>query len=116
MRCVVDARLLELLRHLLAIGRGEQRADGEQVALHRHEHFVDARHQLDGARHPEDGVQLVDVAVRLDARMVLGDAPAAEEARVAGVAGLGVDLHGEYSDRGVNGLERHAVVSVSGEF
>ena len=84
----------EMLRHLLAVGRGEQRADGEQVALHGDEHLVDARHQLDGARHPEDGVQLVDVTVRLDARVVLGDAPAAEEPGVAGVAGLGVDLHG----------------------
>ena len=90
---VVDARLLEMLRHLLAVGRGEQRADGEQVALDGHEHLVDARHRLDGARDAEDGVELVDVAVGLDARIVLRDAAAAEEPRVAGVAGLRVDLH-----------------------
>ena len=43
---------------------------------------------------PSDGVQLVDVAVGLDARMVLGHAAAAEQTRVAVVAGLRVDLHG----------------------
>ena len=59
-----------------------------------HEHFVDARHQLDGARHSEHGVQLVDVTVRFDARVILGDAAAAEQSGVAGVAGLRVDLHG----------------------
>ena len=85
---LVDARLLEMLRHLLAVGGGEQRADGEQVALHGDEHLVDARHHLDGARHPDDGVQLVDVTICLDARIVLGNAPAAEEPRVAAVAGL----------------------------
>ena len=81
---VVDARLLEMLAHLLAIGRGEQRADGEQVALDRDEHLVDARHRLGGANEAEHGVQLIDVAVGLDARMALGNAAAAEQARVAG--------------------------------
>jgi hypothetical protein len=90
---VVDARLFEVLRHLLAVGSGEQRAEGEEVALHEHEQLVDARHRLDGARQPEDGVELVHVTVRLDARIVLRDAPPAEQPRRAGVAGSGVDLH-----------------------
>ena len=108
MRLLVDAGLLEMLRHLVAVGGGEQRADGEQVALHGDEHLVDARHRLDGARHPEDGVQLIDVTVRLDARVVLGDAPAAEQPRVAVVSGPCVDLHGrKYS---ALGRARRAVV------
>jgi hypothetical protein len=91
---VVDAGPLEMLRHLLAVRSGEQRTDGKQVALHGDEHLIDARHLLDGARHPDDGVQLVDVTIRLDARVVLRDAPTAEQPRVAGVSGSRVDLHG----------------------
>ena len=40
----------------------------EQVALDRREHLVDARHHLDGARDADHRVELVDVAVRFDAR------------------------------------------------
>jgi hypothetical protein len=91
---VVDVRLLEMLPHLVAIGGREQRADREQVTLDRHEHLVDARHLLHGADEAECGVQFVDVAVRFDTRVVLENSPAAKEARITGVAGLGVDLHG----------------------
>ena len=89
---VGEARLLELLAVLLGVRRGEQGADGEQVALDRREDLVDARHHLDGARRADHGVELVDVAVRLDARVVLLDAAAAEESGAPVVAGLGVDL------------------------
>jgi ferredoxin/flavodoxin---NADP+ reductase len=88
----IDTSLRELLTHLVGMRRREQRADGEQVALDRDEHLIDPWHHLDGARHSENGVQLIDVAVGFDARVVLADAAAPEEARVAGVAGLGVDL------------------------
>jgi hypothetical protein len=90
----IDASLRKLLAHLLRIGRREQRAYREQVALDGNEDFVYARHHLDGTRHPEHGVQLIDVAVGFDARMILADASAAEESRVAGVSGLRVDLDG----------------------
>src|SRR5437763_767935 len=42
--------------HLLAIGRGEQRTDREQIALDRHENLVDALPELGGqltALYPE---------------------------------------------------------------
>src|SRR5687768_2711535 len=39
----VDARLCELLAHLLQLWCGEHRADAEEVALHRYQDFVDAR-------------------------------------------------------------------------
>ena len=99
---VVHARFLEVLAHLFAVRRGEQRADREQVALDGHEHLVDARHHFGGARDAERRVQLVHVAVRLDARMVLRHAPAAKEPRLPGVAGLGIDLHRAeiYTERG----------------
>ena len=42
---------------------------------------------------PERGVQLVDVAVGVDARIGLADPRAVEEGGVAGVAGSRVDLH-----------------------
>ena len=49
---------------------------------------------LAAAASAERGVQLVDGAVGLDAQVVLGDALAAEEIGLAGVAAPGVDLHG----------------------
>ncbi len=48
----------------------------------------------EGAHGAERGVRLVHVAVGGDPQVVLGDARAAEEARLAEVAGPGVDLHG----------------------
>jgi methylphosphotriester-DNA--protein-cysteine methyltransferase len=94
---VIDARLRELLAHLLRVGRRKQRADREQVALNGHEHFIDARHHLHRASHAEYGVQLIDVAVGFDSRVVFADSPAAEEACVAAVARLRVDLRGHAS-------------------
>src|SRR5581483_10980099 len=101
---VVDARFLEMLAHLLAVGGREQRADGKEVALDGHEYLVDPRHRLRGAHDAEDRIQLVDVAVRFDAWMILGDAPAPEQPGVAAVSGLGVDLHGGSNVQGVRRL------------
>ena len=110
---VVDARLLEMLAHLVAdrAWRGARR--GEEIALDGDEHLVDARHGLDRAGHAERRVQLVDVAVGLDARMILRNAAAAEESRVAGVTGLRVDLHGIriYPDWRSRPLEHPATTS-----
>src|SRR5689334_10955334 len=58
-------------------GRGEVRADLEQVALHREK----LRVRLDGEDDAEAGVQLVDRAVGVDARIVLRNTRTAEERR-----------------------------------
>src|SRR5688500_9409252 len=91
---LVDARLLQLALHFVAIGGRQQGADGEQIALQGHEDLIDARHHLDAARQAKRGVQLVHVAVRLDARMRLRHAATAEQARLTGVTGARIDLHG----------------------
>ena len=96
---LVDVRLGEVVVHFLEVGRRQQRADAEQVALDGHQHLVDAGHRLDGARHSEHGVQLVDLAVGFDPRIVFGDAAATEETRVAGIASFCIDLHGTKSNR-----------------
>src|SRR6266550_521885 len=79
--------------HLLQVRRGKESPDAKEVALHRDKDLIDARQRLDGARHPDDGVQLVDITVGFDAGVVLLDPTAAEEAGVARVAGLCIDLH-----------------------
>ena len=89
---LVDPGLQELLGHLLAVGRGENGAKREEVTLHRHQHLVNAGHQFHGARHADDGVQFIDVAIRLDARIVLLHAPTAEQPGVALITRSGVDL------------------------
>jgi len=55
--------------------------------------LVDAGEWLDCPRQAEDGVQLVDVAVGLDARVVLLDPAATKQPSVPGVAGLCINLH-----------------------
>ena len=84
-------RLLELLLVLCRVRGGQEGADREEVPLHWREHFVDAWHHLHGAGHAEHGIEFVDVAVCLDAQVVLGHAASAEKARAAVVTGLGVD-------------------------
>src|SRR5258707_8323106 len=91
---LVDARLLEVVRHLLAIRCGEERADGEEIALHGDEDFVDSGHHLDAARESEDGVELVDVAICFHAQIVLGHAASPEQRRLPRVPGARIDLHG----------------------
>ena len=90
---VIDVGFGEVLVHLVQIGGGEQGADAEKIALNRNQNLVDPRQRLDGAGEAEDGVQLVDVTVGFDPRIVLGNASSAEEAGVAGIARFGVDLH-----------------------
>ena len=74
----IDARLRQVLLHLLAVGCREQRSDREEIALNWNEHFIDTRHWFRRAREAQDGVQLVDVPVRFHARVVLRNAAAAE--------------------------------------
>ena len=90
---VVDDDLLDALRDLVR-RIGQPRAEREQIALQRHAHLVEIRRQAGGARHAEARLQLVDVAVGDDARIGLADARAVEQAGVARIAGLRVDLHG----------------------
>ncbi len=89
---MIDARFLEVLVHFLEIGRREQRADREQIVLNRREDIIDPRQWLGGHRNADRGIQFVDIAIRLDARMTLRNTSAAEETSVALVAGFGVDL------------------------
>ena len=79
---------------ILCDGIGQPRAEREQVALQRHAHLVEILRQAGGAHHAEARLQLVDVAVGDHARIGLADPRAVEQAGVARVAGLRVDLHG----------------------
>jgi len=90
---VVDIRLLEVSVHFVEIRRREQRADAKKIALHRNQDLIDPWKRLDGARHSDHGVELVDVAVSFDTGIVLGNSSAAEESGVAGIARFRVDLH-----------------------
>ena len=72
---------------------GQLRAQSEQVALQAIEPGVQRRVHAGGPRLPQHGVELVDVAVRVHARIGLADARAVKQRRLAGVAGSRVDLH-----------------------
>src|SRR5262249_53676310 len=80
-------------------GRGQLAAEVEQLVLDPPEDLVEppvglAGAELLGVEHagqPDDGVELVERAVGLDARGVLGDAAAAHQGGLALVAGPGVD-------------------------
>jgi A/G-specific adenine glycosylase len=67
-------------------------ADGEQVLLQVLQQAVDLGIDTFGACESEPGVQFIDVAVRVHARVGLADASAIEEACLALVAGLRIDL------------------------
>jgi hypothetical protein len=90
---LVDARFGQVLAHLFRVRRGEQGANRQQIALDWGQHVVDARHRLHRPREPENGIQLVDVAIGGNAGMILRYASTAEQSRVAPVAGLCIDLH-----------------------
>ena len=76
------------------VGRiGQLRAEREQVALDADELGVEVGVDLRGAGEAEPRVQLVDLAVGVDARIALGDPRAVEERRLAGVARARVDFH-----------------------
>src|SRR5688500_5888120 len=90
---VTDARFGEVLLHLFLIRSSEQSADAEQITLNRNEHFVYLRHRPGGTSEPDECVELIHIAVRLDARMILRNAAATEESGHAFVAGLRVNLH-----------------------
>src|ERR1043166_4933140 len=69
------------------------RADLEQIDLRRMQLIVGGRPPPRRARDSDEGAQLVDGAVRIDARVAFCHARAAEERRFTAVAGACVDLH-----------------------
>ncbi len=89
---VGDRRLRDALRD--ARRRiGEARPEREQILLHR---LDERRHVGVHASRPrgaQAGVHLVHLAVRIDPRVGLGDPRVVEQRRLAGIAGLCVDLH-----------------------
>jgi len=97
---VVKHRLRDAGRNLF--GRiGEPGAKGKQIALNLRERVADVcegavvRASAErGARKTEPGVELVDLAVRVDAGVALRDAGAAEERCFTRVAGARIDFHG----------------------
>ncbi len=73
----------------------KRRTDCEEILLDVLEHFCDVARQLAlRTDRPKTGVQLIDVAVRRNARIVLRHAGAAEQRRAARVTRARVDLHG----------------------
>ena len=75
-------------------GIGELRAEREQVLLETHELGIDFGVGARRAGQAQEGVRLVDLAVRVNARLTLPDARAVEERSVAGIARARVDFHG----------------------
>ena len=76
------------------VGRGQLRAQVEELALHAAEQGIECRRHRMGAGHAEVAVELVHRPEGLDSRMILANPWPAKEARLARVSGLGVDLHG----------------------
>src|SRR5688572_27926023 len=71
---------------------GELGAKGKQIALNLLEHDGKPFRGTGCPREAEPGLQLVDVAVRVDARVGLRHAGAVEQRRFAQIAGPGIDL------------------------
>src|ERR1043165_165590 len=92
-------------------GRGEVRADLEEVRLRGGELRVDRRVGPRRAGDAEERVQLVDRAVGLDPRVGLRHARAAEERGLAGVAGARVDLHASDSSWRIRSLTSISAMS-----
>ena len=80
---------------------GEPGAKRKQIALNLHDRTGDVRkRRAVGAgvqrreRQAEQGIHFVDLAVRIDTDVAFGDACAAEQRCLTGVAGACIDLHG----------------------
>src|SRR5690606_21697608 len=87
------------------------RADREEVLLYQEETIelvADVALPERDDRQADGGVELVNRPVRLDPRIVLANATASEEARFAGIAGPGVDLHVRCADSGEASRIRNA--------
>ncbi len=92
--CVIERELRQRRATPLGrAGRGEVRADREEIGLDPGDHLRDRRVADRRERPAEHGVQLVDLAVGVHARVGFRHARVVEERCLAGVAGLCVDLH-----------------------
>src|ERR1051325_7944332 len=76
------------------VGRGELGAHLEEGGLKPRDELAEPPLGIERVRDTQCRIELVDAAVRLDARVVLGDAGPAEEPGRPVVPGAGVDLHG----------------------
>jgi A/G-specific adenine glycosylase len=76
------------------VGRiGELGAERKDVALELQQHRFERPGRIGRAGEPEPGIELVDVAVGLDPRIVFADARAVEQRGLAGVARARVEFH-----------------------
>ena len=75
------------------LGRGELGAEVEEFALHPTEQGIEGGGHGMGAGHAEVAVEFVHRAEGLDPCVVLSHPRSAEQPRLAGIAGLGIDLH-----------------------
>jgi hypothetical protein len=73
-------------------GIRKARAKGEEILLQRFDQRPDLVIDATGTGDTETGVQFIDLAVRIDARVGLRDTRVVEERRLAGVPGLRIDL------------------------
>jgi A/G-specific adenine glycosylase len=89
---VADRRLGDPVCYLVR-GVGELCAQREQVTLDATELLIELGVVERRPRETEPGVQLVDLAVRVDAGVILSDPGAVEERRLASIAGARVDFH-----------------------
>lgn len=90
---VVDTRLGQLCVHLLDIWSRQKGADREQIALYSDQYLIHTRHGAGSARGAQNRVQLINVTIGIDARVILGNPAATEQSSRARVAGLRIDLH-----------------------
>ena len=91
---VAQPRFGGSIAHLPAWIR-QLRTQRKQISLQPDQLGVDLRFGRARTREAEMRVQLIDVAVRLDAGIVLPDACPAEERCFTGISGPRVDLHGQ---------------------
>jgi A/G-specific adenine glycosylase len=89
---LTDRRLCDTVCYLVR-RVGEQRAQREQVALDATELLIELAVAERRPRETDPGVQLVDLAVRVDPGVILSDPRAVEERRLAGIASARVDFH-----------------------
>ena len=92
-----DGGLLDPARDLVC-GIRQHRAEREQVTLHWFEDRVDICAGLIRTHEPQPRIELVDVAVRADARVVLGHARPVKQRSFTVIARLCVDAHQAVAD------------------
>src|SRR5690349_14468956 len=72
---------------------GQLGADAKQVLLDFRKHPRDLDVLNKGNRRPDKGIQLIDIAVGINSRIVFADMAAVKQAGIPAIAGFCVDLH-----------------------